>query len=335
MKRKLGPGVIIKGFLIEGVLGEGSMGAVFLATQLSMKRKVALKILTLGMNLEDDSEDRFLNEMRLLGQINHPNIVTAIESGRDHGLYFLAMTLVDGQSLEEKQEKEEIIPEKEGLLITLKIAQALQYVWGKHHILHRDIKPANIMIDKENEVKLTDLGISKDTSSDDNITLTGEVVGTPYYMSPEQAQALPMDHRSDQYSLGATLFHLVTGELPLKGKSIIDTMMMVIDDPIPDPLSINPKLTPATGKIIRRMMAKSPDRRYQEWEELITELKRTLSGKPAKGKTKKPHAQSNAENPPRKRSRKVKKKKNASSAVPIIIIISILACIVLALILAK
>ena len=258
----------IAGFELGPLIGSGSMGRVYLATQLSMQREVALKILPIDLvSHDEDAVDSFMNEIRLLAQLDHPNIVRAIEAGQEDDVYYLAMTYVNGETLSQRQLREPEIPEQDALRCAAKVAKALEYAWERFELLHRDVKPANIMVDKSGEVKLMDLGIAKVASRDEEAT--NMVLGTPYYMSPEQAMGhTDLDHRSDQYSLGATLFHLVTGQPPFEGKDAHEIMIKHVNQALPRPDKINPKVSEATCKLIRRLMAKRPERRFPDWKQV-------------------------------------------------------------------
>ena len=157
----LPPGTIIGGFEIIRLLGHGGMGNVYLANQISMNRPVALKILLKSMTQDKESVKQFLNEVRVSGKLNHRNIITAIDAGEIDDTYFLVTTFVDGLDLERRLEEDRILPEKEALRITLKVADALKYAWENHGILHKDIKPGNIMLDSKGEVYLMDMGIAQ------------------------------------------------------------------------------------------------------------------------------------------------------------------------------
>jgi len=172
----------------------------------------------------------------MTGRLEHPNVITAFDAGFDQGLYYLAIAYVDGEELEDLLEKNGRMSEIDSLKLILSVAKALNYSWKEAHILHRDVKPANIMVEKSGVVKLMDMGISKSVSESASITQSGTIVGTPHYISPEQAQAVPdLDFRSDIYSLGVTLFHMVTGRVPFDAENPMGVLAKHITEPIPDP----------------------------------------------------------------------------------------------------
>ncbi len=275
------PGTSIGNFQIGRKLGAGGMGDVFLATQLSMDRQVALKVLPAALTRNGQLVERFLHEVRLSARLEHPNIVTAFEAGEDTGVFFLAMSYVDGETLQAILEREKALPERRALDIAVRVADALAYAWDEFRVLHRDIKPANIMLDRSGRPKLMDMGISKSLAEDSTLTATGMVVGTPNYMSPEQAKnAASIDFRADIYSLGATLYQLVTGTRPFAGTSALDMMVQHATEPLPPANTRNPDVSVNCAMLLDMMMAKSPADRHGSWRELIQDVERVLAGKP-------------------------------------------------------
>lgn len=281
---RFGAGQNIGGFIIEQWLGNGAMGEVHLAKQAAMDRMVALKVMTHDKLSEEEDQLRFVREIHTLAKLNHPNIVSALSAGEFEGGSFLAMTYVNGITAEDKVNKEGPLPEKEALYCCECVAEALQYAWESGKILHRDVKPANFMIDDSNNVLLMDMGIAKSLDSDNDITMAGMVMGTPYYMSPEQARAdSNIDQRSDIYSLGASLYHMVTGIPPYNGQSSMQVMSKKLRVDPQDPQEINPALSAHMCKIIKKLMAIDVEERPADWEETIKLLKDTKkSGKSSK-----------------------------------------------------
>ena len=267
-------------YSLERRLGAGAMGEVWLTTQLSLRRKVALKILLPSVTKDPDFVNRFLYEMRLVAKLCHPNIVTAYDSGFDKGFYYLAEEYVDGGALSAFLRIDKVIPERKALLIVKKLAEALQYAWTKFKILHRDIKPANIMLDANGEPKLMDLGISKSLCEESSMTLTGVIMGTPDYMSPEQGMAdKSIDFRSDIYSLGATLYYISTGSLPYEGPTPIAVISKHMTNPLPSPRSRNPNLSVGCDALIKTMMAKEREGRQASWDDVVRDIDLVLEGK--------------------------------------------------------
>jgi len=261
-------------------LGTGASGEVWLAHQQSMDRKVALKVLCPKLSSDKTFIERFMKEAKNSAKLAHPNIVTAFYAGQDKGMYYLAISYVNGETIAAKLERETVYEEKEALQIIKSIAVALQYAWDEFKILHRDIKPANIIVNKKGIPMLLDLGISKSMKEDSTLTLTGTVIGTPYYMSPEQAVAdKDMDFRSDIYSLGTTLYHMLTGDVPYYATTAMAIIMKHINDKFESPRTHNSKITKQCAKLIEVMMAKKKVERQQSWTALINDIELVLQGK--------------------------------------------------------
>ena len=283
-EKDLPPGTVIGGFEILRLLGHGGMGNVYLANQISMNRPVALKILLKSMTQDKESVKQFLNEVRVSGKLNHRNIITAIDAGEIEDTYYLVTTYVDGMDLEKRLEEEKIIPEKEALKIVIKIADALQYAWENHGLLHKDIKPGNIMVDSNKEVYLMDMGIAQfigETPSQDE-----HILGSPFFMSPEQTRGERLSWTSDLYSLGATLYNMVTGVPPYDADDVMKIIEMHSKAPFPPPSTRNPnaKVSKPTIAVLRKMLAKDPNSRYDSWgglKEAVTKALRALDGKAA------------------------------------------------------
>jgi serine/threonine protein kinase len=245
-----------------------------------MERKVALKILSPALTNNPEFVDRFMAEVKMSAKLHHPNIVTAFDAGNENGIYYLAISYVDGAELDDRLKIDKFIPEKEALVYIRNIAEALKYAWNKFQILHRDIKPSNIMVDSDNEAKLMDMGISKSLADDLGLTMTGMVIGTPYYMSPEQAKAeQTLDFRADLYSLGATLYHLVTGHVPYDSTTAMGILTKHITEPFPSPKEKNPELSDECIVLLEIMMAKKKEDRQASWEDVIRDINLVLEHK--------------------------------------------------------
>lgn len=259
--------------LIE-LIGDGSMGEVYKAHQVSMDRTVAVKVLPADLARDELFKTRFMHEARAIGKLNHPNIVQGIDFG-DCGehLYFV-MEYVDGQTLY-KILKQGPLEEDEVLEIGLLVARALEHGHGQG-IVHRDIKPGNIMITTEGNVKVTDYGLAKRAEGTEVESVTeGEVVGTPYYISPEQAMGEEdIDIRSDIYSLGATLYHVATGEPPFQGENAQVIINKATEEPFPDMRKVRPELSGAFAKLVLRMTQKDRNRRPANPSDLVREIER-------------------------------------------------------------
>jgi serine/threonine protein kinase len=271
-------GMKIGDFVVERRLGIGGMGEVWLAEQTGMQRQVALKILSPELAANTAFVKRFIHEAKLAGKLIHPNIVTAHHAGKDKNIQYLAISYVDGIELDELLKSDKIINESRALNIVKDIAQALKYAWDKFKIIHRDIKPSNIMLDKDNVAMLMDLGISKSLIENISLTITGVMVGTPAYVSPEQAKAeLDIDFRADLYSLGVTLYRMVTGVLPFEAVTAMGTVSKHLTDKLPDCREINPKITVGCKLLIEKMMEKKKEDRYLSWSEFIDAIDNILT----------------------------------------------------------
>ncbi|MCK5802209.1 MAG: SUMF1/EgtB/PvdO family nonheme iron enzyme, partial [Lentisphaeria bacterium] len=279
---QIGAGTTIAGFKFIRLLGRGGMGEVYLATQISMKRHVAVKILPEKFSENEEAVARFKHEVQTSAKLNHPNIVNAIEAGDDDGILFLAMAYIDGMSFSTRLKTDGHIPEEEALHVGKVIAGALAYAWDDFRILHRDIKPANIMIDRRGRIHLMDMGLAKSLGEDSGVTVTGAVLGTPYYMSPEQIKGTAdLDIRADVYSLGATLYHLVTGTRPFTGENSLGVMARHVNDPLTSPQEHNPDLSDACTRLIEVMMGKDRQDRPGSWKEIIRLIDAVQTGTPA------------------------------------------------------
>lgn len=264
------PGEVLGGFEIINILGKGGMGYVYLAKQSSMQRLVALKVIMKTLIGKTDSNiiDMFNREIQLSGTLSHPNIIKAIDAGENERCYFMAITYVDGEDFEKVLDRGSTVPEKEAFAVALKMADALNYAWEKHGLIHRDIKPGNIIKDKKGEVFLMDMGIAQHMSLG-GLKSEKEVLGSPFYMSPEQGQGFPLDWQTDMYSLGATLYHMIVGVSPYDAKEVPRIIEKHILDPFPEPADRNPNISVSKTavEILRKMMAKKTEDRYSSWKE--------------------------------------------------------------------
>lgn len=271
-------------YFIECGIGSGGMGEVYLAKQISMKREVALKILHRDLAADDKYLERFFREVRLLAQIEHPNVVRAIEAGMEGDLCYFSMEYAHGKDIKRHIDLKRRFSEQETLHIAIEIASALKYAWDKHKLIHRDVKPANVILTPDGEVKLMDLGISKRQSENSEITLAGMMVGSPTYISPEQARAeKDMDFRADMYSLGASMFHMLAGEAPYDADSPVAVISMHLSAPIPDIRDRRPDISKATATLIMKMMAKDKMERYKTWDAAISQMEDILERRQSAG----------------------------------------------------
>ncbi len=258
-------------------LGEGGMGIVYKAMQRSMARAIAIKILTPKYASRPKFVDQFIREARAAGQLNHPNIIQVHDVGTENDIHYFSMEFVDGSTCMQLLKADGPFAVPEALEITRQVARALDYAHS-HRLIHQDIKPDNIMIGPGNLVKLADLGISKTFDEAESEGDGKKVMGTPHYMAPEAGLGKKIDHRVDIYSLGATLYHLLTGKTPYHGTNATEVLKAHVMDPLPPLQDLNPEVSDDVCALVERMMAKKPEERYQTAAEVITEIERLQGG---------------------------------------------------------
>ncbi|HUT35071.1 MAG TPA: protein kinase [Planctomycetota bacterium] len=261
-------------------IGQGGMGTVYKAKQESLDKIVALKVMAPSLARQRDFVVRFIREAQASGKLNHPNVVLAIDAGEADGYYYFAMEFVDGESLMHVLEREGKVPERRALEITAAVAAGLGHAHD-NGIVHRDIKPANIFLTRDGTPKLGDLGLAKEIRTDKSLTQAGIPVGTPYYISPEQARGEEdVDGRADLYALGATLYRVVAGDVPYEGATGAIVMTKHLNDPIPDARKTTPGLSDACVAIIHHCMQKRREDRYRTAKQLREDILLALAGKP-------------------------------------------------------
>jgi predicted Ser/Thr protein kinase len=258
---------------VEKELGAGAMAVVYKAIDPLIGRVVAVKTIKLesgfGMS-QAELRDRLFREAQSAGNLSHAAVVTIYDIGEEGPLAYIAMEFVEGESLQEWMMRNLIPPLDQTLSIIAQVASGLDYAVS-HGVIHRDIKPANILLTSDLRAKIADFGIAKFATS--NLTQTGAIMGTPAYMSPEQAMGKTLDGRSDLFSLGVILYEMLTGEKPFSGSNPATIMYKILhEEPVP-PQHLNVTLHPAFNIIIARMLAKDPDQRYQTFGELLQDLK--------------------------------------------------------------
>jgi len=266
--RRLGDFEVIK------KLGEGGMGAVYKARQISTNRIVALKVLPRYLAREPTVLKRFYREAQICATLQHPNIVQGLAVGDVEGRYYFAMEFVDGRSLREVIEQDGPMSVRDAMPIFISITTGLAYAHA-HDLVHRDIKPENVILTREGVPKLADLGLAKDTRFNRSaITQSGITLGTAYYMPPEQARsAKHVDRRSDIYALGATFYHVLTGRVPYQGDSAFEVLSKHESAMLTPPRRINPDVPEALSAIIERMMQKKPADRFQSADDVLAALR--------------------------------------------------------------
>jgi len=267
---------VIGRYQIEHELGRGAMGTVYLGKDPKIGRTVAIKTLPLTREFDDtqlaEVRRRFYQEAETAGKLNHPNIVTIYDAGEEHDLAYIAMDFVNGKTLDQYNDPDELLPIHEVFDIGIKIADALNYA-HTNKVVHRDVKPANVIYDiHSGSLKVTDFGIAYLT--DNSKTRSGLVMGSPYYMSPEQIAGRKVDGRSDIFSLGVTLFELFTGHLPFKADSMANLMYRITNENHPNMRKLRSGLPACLVTIIKKALAKSADDRYKSAAELRDNLVR-------------------------------------------------------------
>jgi serine/threonine-protein kinase len=265
---------------IERELARGGMGVVFRARQISLNRPVALKMILAGQLANATDVKRFYTEAEAAANLDHPGIVPIYEVGQHEGQHYFSMGFVDGQSLSQRLAGGPL-PPREAAALMIQVARAIDYA---HHsgVIHRDLKPGNILLDRKGNPRVTDFGLAKRLHSDSGLTGSGQILGTPSYMPPEQAAG----HRggvgpaADVYAIGATLYALATGRPPFQAASVMETIRQVIhDDPVP-PRRLNPAVDRDLETICLKAMAKEAARRYASAGDLAADLQRFLRGEP-------------------------------------------------------
>lgn len=267
-------GIVLAQFKIEERIGLGGMGAVFRALDTTLQRHVALKLLSPSQSYDSSSVKRFRNEARAAARLNHENISTVHFIGEDKGLHFIAFEFVTGSNIRDLIRRRGKMPIADTVNYVLQIAYALKHI-SAMGVVHRDIKPSNIIITPKGRAKLVDLGLARNetTESQGDLTLPGTTLGTFDYISPEQAKdPRSVDVRSDIYSLGCTLFHMLTGQAPYPDGTVLQKLLEHQASEVPDPRTLNPAVSEQLSLIVQRMMNSDRNKRYQTPDQLIRDL---------------------------------------------------------------
>jgi predicted Ser/Thr protein kinase len=255
-------------FILLSQLGKGGMGAVYKAYDETLGRTVALKVMQQSIGQDRAFVEQFLQEARALAAINHPHIVQIYSYGEENGQPYIVMELVDGNRLDHLQEKHKALDEAFVLQTAIQVIQGLQAA-NAAGMTHGDIKPANILYDKAGSAKVADFGLARFKGEKPK---PGEVWGTPYYVAPEVVKGQAPDAGSDIYSLGGTLYHVLTGEPPFNCESVTDTVLLRFKEPAPDPRVFKNSVTPKTAAILLRMLEMDPFARYPTYESLLKDV---------------------------------------------------------------
>lgn len=263
---------------VTGRLGSGGMAEVFMARDELLGRAVAIKILHPEYARDRVFIERFRREAQAVASLNEPRIVSVYDWGSDDGTYYLVMEYVDGRNLKDILASEGQLTPERACEIAADVCLALHFA-HLNGIVHRDVKPANIVITERGQTKVMDFGIARAaTETGQTVTQTGTVIGTAAYLSPEQAQGLPVDARSDVYALGVVLFEMLAGEVPFKADTAVAVASMHVREPPPVPSSLNPDTPEALDAVVLKALAKNPDNRYESAEAMGGDIERVLRG---------------------------------------------------------
>ncbi len=271
----------IPGYKILSKLGAGAMATVFKAKQISLDRMVAIKVLPRKFTTNPQFIERFYAEGRAAAQLNHPNIVQAYDVGKAGDYHYFVMEYVEGSTVYDVIVKNRRYNEQEAIDITIQVAEALQHA-HERGLIHRDVKPKNIMLTSAGAAKLADMGLARAISDKEAAEAEqGKAFGTPYYISPEQIRGeMNITPAADIYSLGATLYHMVTGAVPFDGKNPSAVMHKHLKAELVAPDHVNPKLSAGLSEVIEMMMAKDPKARYRNCKDVISDLRAVRAGQP-------------------------------------------------------
>lgn len=273
----MSPRAVLGDFVIKEAIGNGGMGTVYLAHQVTLDRDVALKVLHPDFASDTVFIQNFINEARAAASLNHPNIVQAVAVNCDEGLWYFAMEYVNGYTLRQLLEQNGRIEEQQMLDIASEVVSALKYAWNEKHIVHRDIKPDNIILTSDGHAKLSDLGLARKITelNEDGST---ELYGTPQYIAPELLYGAPPNAASDIYSFGATLYHTLSGRFPFMADSPEAVANLQLSAPLVPLKDIVPSISAPLSRLIDIMMVKSPEDRYHDYDELEQDLHRVHAG---------------------------------------------------------
>ena len=268
--------VIADRYELEGLVGTGGMSSVYKARDRLLERRVALKVLHPHHASDEDFVDRFRKEARSVAQLSHPNIVTVIDRGDDDGRQFIVFEYVEGENLKELVTREGPLPFARALELALQVGRGLAFAHS-HGLVHRDVKPQNVLMNGDDQAKVTDFGIARSIDVDVSVTQTGTVLGTSAYIAPEQASGGDITPQTDVYSLGVVLYELLTGEVPFPGESFVAVAMKHINEPAPSVLERRPDTPPRLAAAVDRALAKEPGERFGSMDEFVAELSACLA----------------------------------------------------------
>ncbi len=270
-------------YRLEARVGAGGMSTVYRATDETLQRPVAVKLMNREVASDSDQLERFRREARAVAQLSHPHIVGVIDAGEDEGRPYIVFEYIEGETLKERIRRQGRLPIAEAVAYAIEIARALGAAHARH-IVHRDVKPQNVLIDEEGSAKVTDFGIAR-TLDEEGLTADGRVLGTTDYVSPEQALGQPVTGQSDLYSLGVVLYEMLTGEVPFRGESQVAVAMKHVREVIPDVRTKRPEISASLAAIVEMATAKRREDRYADDAELIADLEDVLTLETARAGT--------------------------------------------------
>ena len=265
------------GYRVLRVLGSGGMGIVFEAEDPSLSRRVAIKVLRPG-DIDEWQRKRFVQEAQLAASLSSERIVTVHQVGEDRGCMFIVMELLKGEALEARLKRERSLPPVEALRIAREVAEGLAAAHSKH-LVHRDIKPANVWLEAKRpdesacRVKLLDFGVARPITVQEHLTIGGQIVGTPSYMSPEQACGLPVDERSDLFSLGCLIYVMLSGRSPFERSNYVEVLKAVVDEPVRSLVELLPGLPPQVDRLVQRLLNKESAVRPNTARQVVQEIR--------------------------------------------------------------
>ena len=258
-------------------LGGGGMADVYLCEDLTLGRRVALKVLLQRFLNDATFVERFRREAKAAAGLNHPNLVSIYDWGEVDGTYYIVMEYVEGETLKELIRRRGRLGGNDAVHIALQLLAAIDFA-HRAAIVHRDIKPQNVMLDRNGNVKVMDFGIAR--AGDSGMTEAGSILGTAQYLAPELARGLPVDERSDLYSVGIVLYEMLTGSVPFKGDSAVTVALKHVNEMAPEPAQLVPGMPYSLNQIVMKAIAKDPDFRYQGADQFARDLRSALQGGP-------------------------------------------------------
>ena len=277
-------GTLLSGrYRLESKLGSGGMSTVYLATDETLDRPVAIKLLHAEISDQPDQLERFRREARSAARLSHPNLVAVIDAGEDGGRPYIVFEYVPGETLKRRITDQDGLPVDEAVAYAIEIGRGLAAAHGRK-LVHRDVKPQNVLIGPDGRAKITDFGIARSLEAH-GLTATGRVLGTTDYVSPEQAMGEDVDERSDVYSLGVVLYEMLTGDVPYHAETQVGVAMKHVHEVMPDVLEGRPDCSAAVASVVDRATAKDPRDRYDSVAEMVGDLERTLEVEAARGGT--------------------------------------------------